>query len=196
MSFMTMTMFAPRIWEYDFSSPRARVALEAGWRRSDLLWESLMEAGCAACAEGRADEAVRAFRRAWWVARLFPKSDLRRAACMAALGVVTQSRRRVSRARAQFATLAAEAVEAMQIAPRARSSLFHLRMEARHRETYHGNLRLRLSKIAGETEQSLAAMEQGRAPAHRLYSRWLGERPTVYDDTRKVLSACLLIPGG
>lgn len=195
MSSTTMNMFAPRIWGSDFSSAQSRVALNAGWRRSDLLWEALMEKGCAAYGERDAAGARRAFGRACWVARLFVRSDLRRAASQAALGLSGNSSQKISRARAHFTTHVEAAIGAMQIAPRARSSLFHLRMEARHRDTYHANLRLRLSKIAAETASSLAAMERGRAPGHRLYSRWLGERPTVYDDTRKVLAACLLIPG-
>lgn len=196
MSFTTTSMFAPRIWGYDFTEPRAQVAMQAGWGRADLLWEALMEQGCAAFSSGDPEGANRAFGRAWWIARLLPRHDLRRAATEAALGVAGHAPQRLGRARVMFERQAYAAVAAMQIAPRARSSLFHLRMEARHRDTYHANLRLRLSKIAGETAASLSAMEKGRAPVHRLYSRWKGERPTVHDDTRKVLSACLLIPGG
>ena len=123
-------------------------------------------------------------------------ADLRRAASDAALGVVLEAPGRLARASAAFERRGAQAIAAMQIAPRARSSLFHLRMEARHRDTYHANMRKRLTAIAGETAGSLANMAAGKAPAHRLYSRWLGERPSVHDDTRKILSACLLIPGG
>ncbi|MDT8328540.1 MAG: hypothetical protein RQ750_14340 [Roseovarius sp.] len=85
------------------------------------------------------------------------------------------------------------AIGAMQIAPRARSSLFHLRMEALQRGTYHHNFRLRASRIADEVRGAIRALEQGAKPNCRLYTRWKGERPTVYDDTRKVIGACLLI---
>lgn len=200
MSFMTTTMFAPRIWGFDFSAPRAQAALQAGWRRRDLLWEDLMEQGCAAWADGRTGDARRCFTRARWLTRLFPRGDLRRAGSDAALAMTepTAARmsRRMGRAKARFERDAEAAIAAMRIAPRARSSLFHLRMEARHRDTYHANMRLRLGRIAAETAESLEAMARGRAPAHRLHSRWKGERPTVHDDTRKVLAACLLIPGG
>lgn len=194
MSFMTTTMFAPRIWGFDFAAPSARVALQAGWGRRDLLWESLMEQGCAHFATGDVPTARRAFRRARLLCWLLPAADLRRAASDAALGVVLHAPDRLARASDAFDQHAAQAIAAMRIAPRARSSLFHLRMEARHRDTYHANMRKRLTAIAGETARSLADMAAGQAPAHRLYARWLGERPSVHDDTRKVLSACLLIP--
>jgi hypothetical protein len=194
MSFTTMSMFAPRIWGFDPGSPMARVALQAGWRRRDLMWEALMERGCAAWAAGKTRAAVWAFLRARLIASRFATTDLRRAASEAALGVVTRAPGRILRAEAMFARHAEAQIAAMQIAPRARSSLFHLRMEARHRDTYHANMRLRLTRIAGETAACLQEMAQGRAPSHRLHTRWLGEKPVVFDDTRKVLSACLLIP--
>ena len=36
----------------------------------------------------------------------------------------------------------------------------------------------------------------GQAPRHRLYERWRGEKPSVFDDTRKFLAAALLIGVG
>jgi hypothetical protein len=194
MSFTTMSMFAPRIWGFDPGSPMARVALQAGWRRRDLMWEALMERGCAAWRGGQARTAWWAFTRARLIASGFARDDLRRAASEAALGVVMRAPRRMVRARAMFESHAEAQIEAMQIAPRARSSLFHLRMEARHRDTYHANMRLRLTRIAGETATCLQEMAQGGPAPHRLHARWLGEKPVVFDDTRKLLSACLLIP--
>lgn len=201
MSFTTTIMFAPRIWGFELAGPAVRVARAAGWHHADLLWEAVMEQGCRAWQAGDAAAARRAFRRAAWIAVLLPRSDLRRAATAAALGVMALSAGRKERAARHFRraarlfdTQAAAAVAAMRIAPRARSSLFHLRMEARHRDTYHANMRLRLSRFTAETREAIAALAAGDASPHRLYSRWLGERPTVHDDTRKVLSACLLIP--
>lgn len=201
MSSTTTIMFAPRIWGFDLTAPSVRIAREAGWHRADLLWEAVMEQGCRAWRAGDRAAARRAFGRAAWVAHLLPRGDLRRAATAAALGVcdsVAGRRARAARhlrlAGRLFDTHGDAAVKAMRIAPRARSSLFHLRMEARHRETYHANMRLRLSRFATETREAIAALQAGQTPGHRLYARWLGERPVVYDDTRKVLSACLLIP--
>lgn len=201
MSFMTTNMFAPRIWGFDLSSPAARVARAAGWSRADVLWEGLMEAGNAAWKEGDKHRAATLFRRAYWVARLrFAQGDLRRVSGQVNLGIVARECGQEARAKARFASAGADwdrvvgpAIKTMEISPRARSSLFHLRMEALHRDTYHNNMRLRIGKIADEVRGAIAALEQGGSPECRLYSRWLGERPNVYDDTRKVLGGCLLI---
>ena len=187
-------MFARRIWEFDFTAPQARAALRSGWTRADILWESMMEAGCDAFAAGDTARAAREFRRAWWTSRIFARTDLRRAATGAALGVACGSPRRIAGARRALAAHADSQIARTQIGPRARSSLFHLRMEARHREAYHGNLRRRMSAIARETVECLGAMERGLAPPHRLHSRWKGERPAVHDGTRMTLAALLLIP--
>jgi hypothetical protein len=84
----------------------------------------------------------------------------------------------------------------METARRARSSLFHLRMEALHWDTYQDNMRTRMRAFAAETAEALAAFERGEASPHRLYERWLGEKPNVFDDTRKFLAAALLVGVG
>ena len=201
MNSTTTTMFVPRIWGFDLSSPEARVARQAGWGRADILWENLMEAANAAWIANDKARARDLFRRASWVARLcFARQDLRRATVWLNQGILADEAGQKRRAKAGFAKAAAHwdanammAVTNMKIAPRARSSLFHLRMEARHRETYHGNMRLRLGKIADELRAAIDRLAMGQGAECRLYARWRGERPNVYDDTRKVLGACLLI---
>ncbi|WP_085892707.1 BTAD domain-containing putative transcriptional regulator [Roseovarius litorisediminis] len=194
-------MFAPRIWGFDLGSAQARIARAAGWTRADILWEGLMEAGNAAWASGDQSRAATLFTRAHWVAKLrFSKTDPRRATVLVNLAMLDQANGRAGRALSRFDKARAiwrgniqDSVENMQILPRARSSLFHLRMEARHRDTYHDNMRHRIGKIADETLAVIDALAGGQPPAHRMYARWLGERPNVYDDTRKLLGACLLI---
>lgn len=201
MSCMTTNMFAPRIWGSDFSTPAARVALDAGWHRADILWEDLMVTGNVAWADGDKPLAEKSFRRALWVARLcFDRTDLRRATVLVNLGIALKDRGKTKlahsvfrRALSHWDACAEQAVADMRIAPRARSSLFHLRMEARHRETYHGNFRERTNRIASEVRNAIRNYELGQPQECRLYSRWIGEKPTVYDDTRKVFGACLLI---
>ena len=201
MSFMTTSMFAPRIWGYDLGSPQARLARAAGWGRADLIWEHLMERACAAWAAGETGCAARLIRRATWLARLaFGAQDPRRATglvnraiCDLAAGRRARAEAGLARAAALWDRAAAPAIADMQIAPRARSSLFHLRMETHHRATYHDNMRHRFRKIAAETDETIAALRAGATPAHRHFSRWKGEKPSLHDDTRKVLSACLLI---
>src|SRR5690606_10607913 len=84
-------------------------------------------------------------------------------------------------------------IAAMQIAPRSRSSLFHLRMETKHRDVFYDNMRKRFTRFAAETKETLRGLTAPSAPPHRHFSRWRGERPSVHDDTRKIMAACLLI---
>jgi len=193
MSFMTMNMFAPRIWGFDRADAEWRTAREAGWSRADLAWERLMEAGCRSLEKTSDRSLFKAASRCFLAADLlararFAKGDPRRATAPAARWRLNRTERLRDRALREWGGVAAY-IETLEIRPRARSSLFHLRMEARHRDTYHANLRKRLSAFAAETGETLRG-----AGAHRHASRWRGEKPTVFDDTRKLLSACLLIP--
>lgn len=201
MNFMTTTMFAPRIWGFDPSTPEVRIARQSGWRMADILWEYLMEQANVAWTQDDSARAAWGFRRAAWAARLFfAKDDLRHATVMVNQGICAQARGKMTRAQRCFAKAlvcwdahSERALADIQIAPRARSSLFHLRMEARHRATYHANMQLRLSKISAEVRAAVAALADGNTAECRLFSRWRGEKPNVFDDTRKILGACLLI---
>ncbi|MFW8594059.1 tetratricopeptide repeat-containing protein [Cribrihabitans neustonicus] len=177
-----------------------RTAREAGWLRRDLLWERLMEAGLAAAARGAAGAARRRFRLAHLLACAgFAPDDLRRASAAANLAILHMAAGRAGRAeRYQAQALAVwrgaeDQVAAMAVAPRSRSSLFHLRMEALHRDTYHANLRTRVLRITSEAEETLRSLTAPLPPAHRHAARWRGEKPAVFDGTRKVLGASLLI---
>lgn len=193
MSFMTMTMFAPRIWGFKATDSEVLTARRAGWSYADLAWERLMERALRDWETGNKATATRRFRRAHLLARLwFSGDDLRSATGHANLCIATGS---IEHQRAALSIWrgAPRQIGEMQIAPRARSSLFHLRMEARHRDTYHGNLRLRINRIAAETEETLRCLTNDSPGKHRHFSRWRGEKPNVYDDTRKILAACLLL---
>lgn len=203
MSFTTMNMYGPLIWGFK-SDTEMKVALEAGWSRSDVIWERLMEAALEAWEDtprkaSRARSA-RLFRMADLLARWrFDAHDLRLATSAANLAIVHRAAGRADQAeRCQRRALqlwkgADRAIQDMQVLPRSRSSLFHLRMEALHRDTYHANLRTRIGRIAEETEATLRLLTSGQTSGHRHASRWKGERPTVFDGTRKVLGACLLM---
>lgn len=175
-------------------------ALAAGWRRVDLRWERLQEAAHQAWRAGETARAGRRWRRAALIARWrFRSGDPRRATSLANLGFALRfsgreaaARRRYAAARALWAAVP-DWIETLGIAGRARSSLFHLRMEARHRETYHANMRKRFQAFAAETAEALAELEQGRPSPHRLYGRWRAEKPGVFDDTRIFLAAALMV---
>lgn len=199
MSCMTMNMSARHILGFDAADTEWRQAKTSGWRRADLRWERLTETAIAAWTAGRRLRAVCLFRLAYWQARqAFGPGDRRTATSLINLGIAAGSgtvkaKRYFAKARHHWQASRGD-VDDMVVRPRARSSLFHLRMEARHRETYLVNARLRISRIIAETGETLDALETGmHTLPHRHFSRWRGERPVAFDDMRKILAACLLI---
>lgn len=197
---MTTNTFGRHIWGFESNDVELKTARAAGWSRADLVWERLLEAGNLLWVEGAKGRAIVRFRQADLLARLwFKRTDLRRATTRANLCIVALEAGNLPRADLhQRAALdiwraAPEQIEAMEIAPRTRSSLFHLRMEVKHRTTFHDNLRRRFCNFAGETETTLRTLTSPVPPQHRHFARWRGERPNVYDDTRKIMGACLLI---
>ncbi len=177
-----------------------RAARRAGWRRADIAWEQLQDEGNRLWDEGDRDAAARRFRQAGWVAFFrFRRSDPRWATTEANLASVDRLAGREDRARARYARArrawdgVGRFIATMQIAPRARSSLFHLRMEARHLETFRQNTRVRMTVFAREAAAALAAIESGQPVRTRHYGRWKAEKLPVFDDTRKLLAAALLI---
>ena len=111
------------------------MAEPAGWRLSDLLWERLAEAGLAAFDAGALDDAGALWMSALAHAEQFSAHDPRRAATLGNLAAVRQRHGGAADAdafcRAALAawTAAETWVDGMTIAPRARSSLFRLRLE-------------------------------------------------------------------
>jgi tetratricopeptide (TPR) repeat protein len=176
------------------------VARAAGWTRAELLWEHLQEEANEALARGERRAAIRGFRRAWAVAFLaLRRSDPRYATSLAnaaaaarLAGSPQRACRRYARALSLWAQVPA-LVDTAEIAPRARSSLFHLRMEALHRQTFEANRRRRLAAFVEEAAATLDALAGGAAPAHRHFARWRGEKPPIFDGGRRVVAACLLI---
>jgi hypothetical protein len=193
-------MFALPIWGSDPAQAEMRAALAAGWRRCDLRWERLQEAANHHWRSGSRGRAVAGFLASMALARgFFPRSDPRYATSLAnfafamrALGLDRFAARLHERSMALWSD-AGRALDGANIRPRARSSLFHLRMEARHWETYKATRKARLAAFIDETGRALPAIARGEAPPVRLFSRWLGEKPPVFDDGRKIIAACLLV---
>lgn len=193
-------MSARRTSEFDDGKSEMRAALAAGWRRTDLVWERLQVRGNAAWVSGDRSGARRYFLIAWLLARIFFKrGDPRIATSIANVGLMAREAGRLARAARHYAkaqslwTDVPNALGGLRIRPRVRSSLFHLRMEARHRGTYEKNMRARIANFVTEAGEAIDAAAQGNPSPHRLYSRWRGECPAVFDDTRKLLGASLLI---
>ena len=118
-------------------------------------WEARALAGLAAFRAGRIEEAYAAFRSAAAITRAFAPDDPRRAAsrtqlalCHAAGGDARAARRAFNRALRAWD--AAEAwVGRMAVGQRARSSGFHLRLQAKHPGAYDTIARAEFVKLLG-----------------------------------------------
>ena len=122
---------------------------------ADRRWEARTLEGLAAFRAGRIEAAYAAWRSASAIGRAFDTDDPRRAAsrthlalCHAAGGDTTRARRAFRRAFQAWS--AAEAwVARMALPQRARSSGFHLRLEAKHRRRYDALARVEFAKLLG-----------------------------------------------
>jgi hypothetical protein len=86
---------------------------------------------------------------------------------------------------------------AMRPERRARSSLFHLRMEARHRRTYSSNAWQRNRELAAMGRAATRALLDGKPAIVNTLARWYEEKPDHFCDSRKLLAAVrLIVPGG
>ena len=178
-----------------------RAALrKAGWSRGDQAWERLQEQGIARHLAGDMAAAEKLWRRAWWVALWrFSWRDMRWATTLANLALADRLAGREGRAMRRYARArriwagADRFVATMRIARRAPSPLFPTAMEGSHWDTYTQNTRIRLTVFTRAAATALAALEQGRPVASRLQGRWPAEKPAVFDDTRRLLAAALLV---
>lgn len=178
--------------------------VNAGWSETDLAWETAAEATADAAAQ---KDFLRAKEEAGQLLQMaranFEPIDPRLGTSLANYGVCLS----LAGDDQAKASLFAKALEvwkgsgpwiARMDAPRvARSSMFHLRMEARHRDTYRGLWQQRWREIAAETVKRLDALNAPdaavAAPASDTRAVWRRERPAMLNDTRKLMAAALLL---
>lgn len=87
-------------------------------------------------------------------------------------------------------------IESMRPDRRARSSLFHLRLESKHPGGYERHARNRYQSLAAEGRAALAALRAGTtgsASREARFARWEQERQAGYGDARKLAAATLLL---
>lgn len=178
--------------------------LQAGWSEADLGWERAAEAAAEAAARGdlalakdNAGQMVRIARAS------FEPIDPRLGTALANFGLCLGA----SGDKSGGANLFREALDAWRAsgpwiarmdAPRmARSSLFHMRMELLHRETYRARWQIRWREMAEEAKERLATLKSspgdlGPVSAEAL-ARWRRERPALLNDTRKLMAATYLL---
>lgn len=175
-------------------------AVRAGWSEAELIWERTQENAAALAADGGYDEAAPLWAEALSLAQAnFAQDDPRLATSLANHAFALRRKGDEENAHKLFqqsqrmwesSTLW---IDRLKIESQARSSLFHLRLEVRHRDTYKKTARTRLHRFAAEAR---AALADGSAPEKSGYSRWKGEKPPTYSDSRKLLAAALLVAPG
>ncbi len=180
----------------------------AGWARHDLDWEDAAAAHCVALARGSEAEAEALAHSGacLLLARESLAADdprlatslanhaasLARRGDRAAAGLWREARDASPRCKSWIATMSAPRV--------ARSSLFHMRMEQRHRATYEERWRLKWRDMAEEARARLQAADPAGpidpAAAGAALARWHRECPAMLNDTRKLMAATLLLLPG
>jgi len=179
-----------------------RELLNAGWSEADLAWEAAAERTAEAVrqkdfmlAKGEAGQALRIARAD------FEPIDPRLGTSLANYGLclsLAGNNQGVASLfdKARQAWHGAGPWIARMDAPRvARSSLFHLRMEARHRDTYRARWQQRWREIATEAMKRLDALDASNvtAPESEALLLWRRERPAMLNDTRKLMAAAFLL---
>jgi len=173
--------------------------LQAGWTEADLEWERLASATLQAMTAGDSAEAQRRAGAALGLAREhFAGDDPRLAASLANFAAA------LGPGDARGTALLAEAeriwascgpwIDAMTAPRSARSSLFHLRMEALHRDTYRERWAVKWRALAEEGRRGVAGLARGdvaTTTGERL-GRWQRECPALLNDSRKLLAAVIL----
>lgn len=175
----------------------------AGWSNAEVIWEQIQEAAAEREQAGDRGEAAELWRGALEVAREhLPPDDLRIATSVANVAVALRWAGERDAARRSFAealTLwdgSGRWVEALKPIARARSSTFHLRLEARHADTYRRFPRQRYRALAEEGRATLVARRDGGGDSCDRLARWRRERPAGFNDWRRLLGAVLLIAAG
>ena len=181
-----------------------RELLNAGWSEADLAWESTAERMVEAISKKDYVRAKEEAGQALRIARAdFEPIDPRLGTSLANYGLCLS----LSGDSQGVASLFLKAVEAWRradpwiarmTAPRvARSSLFHMRMEALHRETYRARWQQRWRELADDAIKRLESLDAPEAtagpPTDDILARWLRERPAMLNDTRKLMAAAYLL---
>ena len=177
-----------------------RLLERAGWTNAEVIWEQIQETAAERERAGDYTEASELWRGALDLARehLRP-DDLRVAASVASVAVAERRIGDAATGKRMFEEAlalwdAGEGwVESLNPAALARSSTFHLRLQAKHPGAYDRFPRERYRRLAGEGRAILAARRDGLADELDRLVRWRRERPDGFSDWRKLLGAVLLV---
>ena len=177
-----------------------RVLERAGWTNAELIWEQIQETAADSERAGDYAEAAELWRGALELAREHLSSgDSREAASLACVAVAERRSGDAATARRWFDEALAlwdageRWVESLEPTRSARSSTFHLRLQAKHPGGYDRFPRERFRRLAVEGRAVIAARRAGLSDESDRLDRWRRERPNGFDDRRKLLGAVLLI---
>ena len=177
-----------------------RLLEQAGWTNAEVIWEQIQEAAAECALNGAPSEAADLWRGALELARehLAP-GDPRVATSLANValaertaGDATAANRMLGEA-LELWDAGERWIESLKPTAMARSSMFHLRLQAKHRGGYDRFPRERYRTLAQEGRAILAAMRDGLPDESGRFERWRRERPDGFNDWRKLLGAVLLI---
>lgn len=174
--------------------------MAAGWQPADLAWEAAMEAGLAAWEDRDVARAGTRWGEALGLAREhFADNDPRLAASLANWALVLIERDRA----ASGAALMVEAgqvlgraegwLQGLRPERRARSALYHLRLQRRYPGGYDGFSRKRYLALLEEARARLATLRRDGSSACARLAVWRQRRPEGFDDARKLTAAALLL---
>ena len=184
-------MSAGPIWAAD--------AKAAEWRASDRAWEFAAERAFARGGQNDWKAAGELWGRALTLARRrFSPDDPRLGASLAnsAAALFFQSGRADAKALEEARRVWARSpgwIDQMRLTRRARGSVHHMRMEAKHRAVYDSIARRRLHDFAAGARATVDCFADGGEVAPNSADGWKAEKPPVFDDARKLLAACLLL---
>ncbi len=174
---------------------------EGGWSSADADWERLQVDAAEAYAAGDLAAAAVSWAVALRTARAsFQTNDPRLATSLANHAAALREKGEAVPAR-----LWQEALEIWDetpawlarqpFTPRARSSLFHLRLEAKHPDAYDASLRRRAEALLVSGRELTRALAGAGSKAPDL-TAWQRARPAGFDTMRKLLAAVHLLARG
>lgn len=160
-----MTMFAKPI-SADEASVSGAAETKETLTGDELAWEALSWAAAEDHARGRSSDAIVLWQRASTLSRQFSGGDPRIAASLSNSAVADALLDRLEDAAAKF--LAASRAwnearlwsETMTVGGTARSSLFHHRLETRHRDCFESHLRMRY-RTRIDAGEAVSAFDHG-----------------------------------
>jgi hypothetical protein len=169
------------------------------WTSADADWEGLQAAAAGAFAANDLAGAAASWGAALRIARAdFAADDPRLATSLANYANALRQKGEPVPARLWEEALgiwdeAAAWLAHQRFAPRARSSIFHLRLEARHAGAYDANLRRRAATLLDEARAATAALAAGAPGKGPDRAAFRAFRSARRDALRKVLAAAHLL---